>query len=96
MDKDMAVVDVKEKKQSETVGMSTPKPEEVPTVEETPKTLVQYVEELKVYLESIPGPHEGRIQELKDLIRKGKLVTKEAIRETAEKLAQRFLDRSDL
>ncbi len=95
MDKDIVVIDVNGKKNSEAFGANKPTQGEVQTVDDTPRTLTQYIQELKVYMESIPGPHEGRIQELKDMIRKGKLLTKEAIRESAEKLAHQFLGPSN-
>ena len=51
-------------------------------------------EELARYkrlLEKIPTPNCGRIQELRDKIKDGTLLTKEAIEETILRLAQRFL-----
>lgn len=63
----------------------------IDTVNDREKSAREYIEELKAYTDSLPDPNEGRIQELKELIRKGKLVTKEAIRETADKLAQLFI-----
>jgi len=92
MDKDMALIDCAEKAVKESFGTGRPKQEEVETVDNTPKTLAQYIKELVAYMESIPGPNEGRIQELRDIIRKGKLITKDAIRETAQKLTRQFLD----
>lgn len=52
--------------------------------------------ELARYLKlirEIPEPNFGRIQELKDRIRKKTFFTKEAIDEAAERLAARFLGR---
>ncbi len=104
MDKNVALIEPRDKEIKETIGAKGQNQREGETVKEAPgqgsaapkgKTFAQYIEELKIYAESIPGPNEGRIQELKDLIRSGKLITKEAIRETAEKLAQQFLGRSD-
>lgn len=91
MDKTMALIDCAEKAVKEPFGTGRPKQEEVETVDNAPKALAQYIKELVVYSESIPGPNEGRIQELRDLIRKGKLITKDALRETAQKLTQQFL-----
>jgi hypothetical protein len=51
-----------------------------------------YLNALKRKAEALPDPNGGRIQELKDLIREGSLVTREAIREAAAKLTQHFLD----
>ncbi len=87
----MALIDGAEQAAKETFGTGRPKQGEVETVDNTPKTLARYIEELKAYTESVPDPNEGRIQELRDLIRKGKLLTKEAIRESAQKLTQQFL-----
>ena len=44
----------------------------------------------KRLLREISDPSCGRIQELKEKIRKNTLITKEAIEETAERLAARF------
>lgn len=52
--------------------------------------LKQEVEHLKRKLKDIPDPNVGRIQELKEKIRKKTLITKEAIEEAAEQLANRF------
>ena len=47
----------------------------------------------KRLLQDIPDPNCGRIKELKEAIRKGTFLTKEAILETAERIAARFLGR---
>lgn len=80
-----------QEKIADTLGTGRPKQGEVETVDKTPKTQAQYIEELKGFIESVPCPNEGRIQELRDLIRKGKLITKESLREAAQKLTQQFL-----
>ena len=49
------------------------------------------IEKYKRLMEDIPDPNCGRIRELKDAIRKGTFVSKEAILETAERIAARFL-----
>lgn len=49
------------------------------------------IEKYKRLMEDIPGPNCGRIRELKDAIRKGTFLTKEAIMESAERIAARFL-----
>ncbi|HNV86129.1 MAG TPA: hypothetical protein PKL97_04070 [Candidatus Omnitrophota bacterium] len=66
------------------------------TVKDTPENRARYIEELKQYTYSLSDPNEGRIQELRDMIRGGKLLTKEAIREAAERLSQLFLGQRDL
>lgn len=83
MEENSALAEVGEKQRSE---------DEVTAVKETPKTAAQYMDELKREIESISDPNEGRIQELRDLIKKGKLATKEAVREAADKLGQLFLN----
>ncbi|MBI4549431.1 MAG: hypothetical protein HY714_00695 [Candidatus Omnitrophica bacterium] len=75
------------------VGETKRSEDEVTAVKETPKTPAQYLDELKQEIESISDPNEGRIQELRDLIKRGKLATKEAVRESAEKLGELFLSR---
>lgn len=64
-------------------------------VRKVPKALANYIEELKAEAEALPDPNEGRIQELRDMIRSGKLTTKEVIRETAENIARYLLNGSD-
>ncbi|MBI4972119.1 MAG: hypothetical protein HZC17_09890 [Candidatus Omnitrophica bacterium] len=54
--------------------------------------LLEAVMRLKKEMEHIPGPNEGRIQELKEAIRKGTFVTDEMIDEVAAKIAHIFLD----
>ena len=56
--------------------------------------LKQEIARLKRELKEIPEPNFGRIQELKEKIKKKTLLTKEAIEEAAERLAERFLGRS--
>ena len=56
---------------------------------ETPN-LKQELERIKRKLKDIPEPNFGRIQELKEKIRKKTLITKEALDEAAERLAERF------
>lgn len=51
----------------------------------------QEINRFKRLLQEIPEPNCGRIQELKEKIRKNTLLTKEVIEETAERLAARFL-----
>jgi hypothetical protein len=83
MEKNSALAEIGEKQRSE---------DEVTAVKETPKTVAQYIDELKREIESISDPNEGRIQELRDQIKKGKLATKEAVREAADKLGWLFLN----
>lgn len=49
------------------------------------------IEKYKRLIDDISEPNCGRIQELKEAIRKGNLLTKEAIMEAAERIAARFL-----
>lgn len=56
-------------------------------------SLKQEVERFKRELAKIPDPNCGRIEELKEKIRNKTLITKEAIEEAAERLAERFLGR---
>lgn len=49
------------------------------------------IERYKRLLQKIPDPNCGRIQELKEKIKDGSLLTKEAIEEAAMRLAARFL-----
>ncbi|MBI1978423.1 MAG: hypothetical protein HYS55_06685 [Candidatus Omnitrophica bacterium] len=56
--------------------------------------LKQEIERYKRQLRDIPDPNCGRIQELREKIKKKTLMTKEVIEETAERLADRFLGRS--
>ena len=53
--------------------------------------LKQEIDRLKRKLKDISDPNVGRIQELRDKIKKKTLITKEAIEEAAERLAERFL-----
>ena len=57
-------------------------------------SLSREFERFKRELRDISDPNCGRIQELKEKIRKKTLITKEAIEEAAERLAERFLGRS--
>ncbi len=57
-------------------------------------SLKQEVERFKRELAKIPDPNFGRIEELKEKIRNKTLITREAIEEAAERLAERFLGRS--
>ena len=58
-------------------------------------SLKQEIERLKRKLKDIPDPNFGRIQELKEKIRKKTLITKEAIEEAAERLAEKFLGKNN-
>ena len=49
------------------------------------------IEKYKRLLEDVPEPNFGRIKELKEAIKKGTFLSKEAIMETAERIAARFL-----
>ena len=57
-------------------------------------TLKQEIDRLKRKLKEVPEPNSGRIQELKDKIKKKTLITKEAIEEAAQRLAERFFGNS--
>lgn len=57
-------------------------------------SLKQEVERFKRELRDISDPNCGRIQELKEKIKKKSLLTKEAIEEAAERLSERFLGRT--
>jgi hypothetical protein len=52
--------------------------------------LKQEIDHFKRKLKDIPDPSVGRIQELREKIKKKTLITKEAIEEAAERLAERF------
>lgn len=84
-----------EKKTESQTELNGPVEKEEQTVEEGQENLAQYMDGLKKIAYSLPDPNEGRIQELRDMIRSGKLVTKETIRESAEKLSQLFLGQGD-
>ena len=60
----------------------------------TNPSLKQEIERFKRELKEIPEPNFGRIHELKEKIKKKTLLTKEAIEEAAERLAERFFGRS--
>jgi two-component SAPR family response regulator len=51
------------------------------------------VERFKRELRDISEPNCGRIEELKSQIKKGEILTQEAIQEAAERIAARFLGR---
>ena len=53
----------------------------------------QEIERFRRKLKDISDPNCGRIQELRDKIKKKTLLTKEAIEETAERLAERFFQK---
>ena len=57
-------------------------------------SLKQEIERFKRELKEISEPNCGRIQELKEKIKKKTLITKEAIEEAAERLAERFLGKN--
>ncbi len=57
-------------------------------------SLKQEVERFKRELRKIPDPNFGRIEELKEKIKNKTLITREAIEEAAERLAERFLGRN--
>ena len=59
--------------------------------EEGELDLKKEVEKYKRLIDDISDPNCGRIKELKEAIRKGTFLTKEAILETAERIAARFL-----
>ncbi len=52
------------------------------------ETVIRFKKEMK----HIPEPNEGRIQELKDAIKKGNFVTDEMINEVAAKMAHIFTE----
>lgn len=55
--------------------------------------LKQEVERFKRELQKLPDPNFGRIEELKEKIKNKTLITREAIEESAERIAERFLGR---
>lgn len=55
--------------------------------------LKEEIERFKRALNEISDPNVGRIQELKEKIKKKTLLTREAIEEAAQRLAERFLGR---
>ena len=57
-------------------------------------TFKEELEQFKREIKEIPEPNFGRIQELREKIKKKTLVTKEALEEAAERIAERFLGRS--
>ena len=56
-------------------------------------SLKQEIEKFKRELVDVPEPNFGRIRELKEKIKKKMLLTREAIDETAERIAARFFGR---
>ena len=54
--------------------------------------LLEAVMRFKRDIKHIPEPNEGRIQELKDAIKKGNFVTDEMINEVAAKMSHILLD----
>jgi|GEM_PF-1312737 len=95
MAKQGAVIDFNEREAGIQTQESGCGEKEGQTVKDTPENRARYIEDLKSYTYSLSDPNEGRIQELRDLIRSGRLLTKEAIREAAEKLSQLFLGQRD-
>ena len=63
---------------------------------ETNTSLKQDLEKFKREIEKVSEPNCGRIAELKEKIKKKTLITKEAIEETAERLASVFLGKKNL
>ena len=49
------------------------------------------IEKYRRVIDDVSDPNCGRIKELKEAIKKGNFLTKEAILETAERIAARFL-----
>lgn len=95
MEKPGTLAELNEKKTDSQTEANGPVEKEGETVNDIPENPAQYMEELKKYTDSLPDPNEGRIQELREMIRSGKMITKETIRESAEKLTQLFLGRGD-
>ena len=54
----------------------------------------QEIEHFKRKLREIPDPNYGRIQELREKIKKKTFLTREAIEEAAERIAERFLGKN--
>jgi len=95
MEKPGTLAELNEKKTDSQTVDNGPVEKEGETVSDIPENPASYMEELKKYTGSLPDPNEGRIQELREMIRNGKMITKETIRESAEKLTQLFLGRGD-
>ena len=57
-------------------------------------TLNEEIKQFKRELKEIPEPNFGRIQELKEKIKKKTLITREAVEEAAERIADRFFGKS--
>ena len=49
------------------------------------------LEQYKEIVNALPGPNEGRIEELKEAIRNGTLITPQAIQVSAERIYEVFL-----
>ncbi|MDD5085158.1 MAG: hypothetical protein PHE61_03830 [Candidatus Omnitrophica bacterium] len=56
-------------------------------------SLRKEIEKYKREMEDIPWPNQGRIQELRDAIRKGTLINKKVLRETAQNLLNHLTDK---
>ena len=54
--------------------------------------LLEAVMRFKKEIENVPEPNEGRIQELKESIKKGTLITDEVLNEVAAKIAHILLN----
>lgn len=83
---------------SDHVNCALPKTEEgwmggVQMKNQSSLSLKQEVERFRRELKKLPDPNCGRIQELREKIKNGTLITKEAIEEAAERLAELFLGR---
>ena len=57
--------------------------------------LLEAVMRLKKEMDHVPEPNEGRLQELKEMIRNGNLASDEAIDEVAAKISRIFLTPSE-
>ncbi len=67
---------------------------ETPRIQNTTdETLWKEVQRFARMVPSEPEPNLGRVQEIKEEIRKGKYITSEKLEETAARLATRFLRR---
>jgi len=69
--------------------------EEIPTPMKAKgdDNLKREIEKYKRLIHDAPDPNCGRVYEIKEAIRQGKYLTKEAIQQTAERIAARFLGR---
>lgn len=67
---------------------------ETPRIQNTTdETLWKEVQRFSRMVPSEPEPNLGRVQEIKEEIRKGKYITSEKLEETAARLSIRFLRR---